>query len=141
MNSRLNLSLREKHGLVYGIDSNYQSYTDTGMFGIFYGTEPDSLEKSIDLIFKEIKKLQTVRMGKSQLQTAKNQIKGQMAMSEENYNSIMLMMAKSILDLDGIHSLDFIFNVIDEISANQLQELAVETLKLDEMSILKYVPN
>ena len=141
MNSRLNLSLREKHGLVYGIDSNYHSYTDTGMFGIFYGTEPDSLEKSIDLIFKEIKKLQTVRMGKSQLQTAKNQIKGQMAMSEENYNSIMLMMAKSILDLDGIHSLDFIFNVIDEISANQLQELAVETLKLDEMSILKYVPN
>ena len=141
MNSRLYLSLREKYGMVYGIDSSYQSYTDTGMFGIFYGTEPHSLNKSVDLIFREIKKLQNVALGKSQLQTAKNQIKGQLAMSEENYNSIMLMMGKSLLDLNRINSLDSIFNEIDQITASQLQELAQNTLKQEEMSILKYVPN
>ena len=127
--------------MVYGIDSSYQTYTDTGMFGIFYGTEPQSLGKSVDLIYKEIKKLQDVSLGMSQLQAAKNQIKGQLAMSEENYSSIMLMMAKSLLDLNRINSLDSIFNEIDKITASQLQELAQNTLNREEMSILKYVPN
>lgn len=140
MNSRLNLSLRENYGLVYSIESSYQPYTDTGMFSIFYGTEPDSLEKSIELTFKEIKKLQQKELGSSQLQTAKNQIKGQLAMSEENYNSIMLMMAKSLLDMDKIQSLDSVFEKIDKITGAQLQELAIKCLQRDEMSILTYVP-
>ncbi|MEQ9287598.1 MAG: pitrilysin family protein [Cyclobacteriaceae bacterium] len=140
MNSRLNLSLRENYGLVYSIESSYQPYTDTGMFSIFYGTEPDSLEKSIELTFKEIKKLQQKALGSSQLQTAKNQIKGQLAMSEENYNSIMLMMAKSLLDMGKIQSLDSVFEKIDKITGAQLQDLAIKSLQRDEMSILTYVP-
>ena len=52
MNSRLNLALREKYGFVYAIDATFQSYTDTGLFGIFFGTEPRQLKKSISL--KEI---------------------------------------------------------------------------------------
>jgi len=140
MNSRLNLTLREKYGLVYGIESSYQPYTDTGMFSIFYGTEPDSLDKSMDLTFKEIRKLQDKVLGSSQLQTAKNQIKGQLAMSEENYNSIMLMMAKSLLDLNRIQSLDSVFEKIDKITGVELQDLAVRELQRDDMSILTYTP-
>ncbi|MEQ6118439.1 pitrilysin family protein [Reichenbachiella sp. MALMAid0571] len=140
MNSRLNLTLREKYGLVYGIESSYQPYTDTGMFSVFYGTEPDSLERSIELTFKEIKKLQDKVLGSGQLQTAKNQIKGQLAMSEENYNSIMLMMAKSLLDLNRIQSLDSVFEKIDLITGSELQDLAVRELQRDDMSILTYTP-
>ncbi len=140
MNSRLNLTLREKYGLVYGIESSYQPYTDTGMFSIFYGTEPDSLDKSMELTFKEIRKLQDKVLGTSQLQTAKNQIKGQLAMSEENYNSIMLMMAKSLLDLNRIQSLDSVFEKIDRITGVELQDLAVRELQRDDMSILTYTP-
>ncbi|MEX1238700.1 MAG: pitrilysin family protein, partial [Cyclobacteriaceae bacterium] len=40
MNSRLNLALREKYGFVYSIDAHYIPYTDTGMFAVFFGTEP-----------------------------------------------------------------------------------------------------
>lgn len=140
MNSRLNLTLREKYRLVYGIESSYQPYTDTGMFSIFYGTEPDSLYKSMDLTFKEIRKLQDKVLGSSQLQTAKNQIKGQLAMSEENYNSIMLMMAKSLLDLNRIQSLDSVFEKIDRIKGEELQDLAVRELQRGDMSILTYTP-
>ncbi|MFY0653214.1 MAG: insulinase family protein [Cyclobacteriaceae bacterium] len=141
MNSRLNMALREKHGLVYNIESSFQPYTDTGLFSVFYATEPDMLEKSIALTFKEIEKLQARPLGSSQLQTAKNQIKGQLAMSEENYNSIMLMMAKSLLDLGEIQTLDNIFRKIDCITRNQLQGLAVESLRKDDMCILTFVPN
>ncbi len=140
MNSRLNMSLREKYGLVYGIESTYQPYTDTGLFSVFYATEPANLDRSVELIFKEIKKLQTKPLGSSQLQTAKNQIKGQLAMSEENYNSIMLMMAKSLLDMGRIQSLDNVFEQVDAITNTQLQQLAVDTLQRDDMSILTFVP-
>ena len=79
MNSRLNLSLREKYGLVYGIDANYSPYLETGQFGIYFATDPKNLKKSQRIILKEIEALKQRPMGKFQLQKAKNQIKGQMA--------------------------------------------------------------
>ena len=141
MTSRLNLSIRENHGLVYHIDSNFQALTDTGMFSIFYATEAHNLKKSIDLCFKEIKKLQSIKLGAGQLQTAKNQIKGQLAMSEENNTSIMLAMAKSILDLGDIRKLESIFEEIDAVSAIKMQTLAIEALEIKNMSILSYNPS
>lgn len=141
MTSRLNLSIRENHGLAYHIDSNFQSLTDTGLFSIFYATEPQNLDKSISLCLKEITKLQKTSLGSNQLQTAKNQIKGQLAMSEENNSSMMLAMAKSFLDLGVIRTLESIFIDIDAIDSSKIQSLAIESLDLDSLSILTYTPS
>lgn len=141
MNSRLNLSLRENHGLVYNIESNFQAFTDTGLFSIFYATEPANLNKSLQLVQKEIKKLMDVELGSKQLQTAKNQIKGQLAMSEENNQNFMLMMAKSILDHGKIEGLDVVFDKVDRVTRSQLRRLANDCLSFDQMSILKYLPS
>ncbi|MEP2024607.1 MAG: pitrilysin family protein [Reichenbachiella sp.] len=140
MNSRLNLSLRENHGMVYNIESNFQAFTDTGLFSIFYATEPANLEKSLQLVQKEIKKLKEVELGSKQLQTAKNQIKGQMAMSEENNQNFMLMMAKSMLDHKRIEGLDTVFEKVDRVTRSQLRNLANECLNFDQMSVLKFLP-
>lgn len=141
MNSRLNLSLREKHGLVYSVESSVISFSDVGMFSVFFATEPSNLNKSMNLVRKEIEKLAEVDLGSKQLQTAKDQIKGQLAMSEENNQSYMLMMAKSMLDYDRIESLEEVFSKIDFIKRNQLRDLATRLLNYDNMSILKYLPN
>ncbi len=141
MNSRLNLSLRENHGLVYGVDANYSPYIDTGALGIFFATEKKNLLKSLNLIWKEFDKLKNKPLGKLQLHTAKEQLKGQLAMSDENYSGMMLMMAKSMLDLNNIMTLDEIFRKIDEVTSDKLQEIARETLIRENMSILSYIPN
>jgi len=57
MNSRLNLSVREKHGLVYSIDAQYLAYADTGMFAIYFGTEPKQAKKCMALVHREMDKL------------------------------------------------------------------------------------
>lgn len=44
MNSRLNVSLRERRGLVYTVESNLTSYTDTGAFCIYFGTDPEDVD-------------------------------------------------------------------------------------------------
>ena len=54
MNSRLNMALREKHGLVYSIESVYQAFTDTGFIGIYYGTEEKAAAKARNIVLKEI---------------------------------------------------------------------------------------
>ncbi len=140
MTSRLNLSVREKYGYVYQIESYFQALTDTGIFSIFYATELQNLNKSIELCFKEIVKLQKVKMGVGQLKTVKNQIKGQLAMSEENNSSIMIMMGKSLLDLGVIQSIESVFAEIDAIEAHKIQELAVSALDISQMSQLLYIP-
>ncbi|GAA0893840.1 pitrilysin family protein [Fulvivirga kasyanovii] len=141
MNSRLNLALREKHGFVYSIDASYQAYTDTGLFGIFFGTEPKQLNRSVRLVKKELQKLKEKPLGIKQLHTAKEQLMGQLAMAEENNISLMLMMGKSILDRNKIESLDEIFNKIKNTTAKELQDLANEMFDENQMSQLIFLPD
>ena len=140
MNSRLNLSLREKYGYVNGIAASYSPFPDTGALGIYFATEQRNLKKSLQLIWKEFDKLKNQSMGRLQLHTAKQQLKGQLAMSEENYSGMMLMMAKSMLDLNEIISIDTIFNKIDQVTAYDLLEIANDVLEKDQMSVLSYLP-
>ncbi|MEM7109056.1 MAG: pitrilysin family protein [Bacteroidota bacterium] len=140
MNSRLNLALREKYGFVYSIDASYHAYTDTGLFAIFFGTEHKQLKKSIQLVKKELRYLREKQLGTIQLHTVKEQLMGQLAMAEENNASLMLMMGKSLLDLDRIDSLEHVFNTIRGTTAEKLRDLANEMFFEEELSILTYQP-
>ena len=79
-------------------------------------------------------------MGSVQLHKAKQQLKGQLAMSEENNNSMMLMMAKTMLDLNKIPNINDLFKKIDETTAEELMELSRENLVMERMSQLTYLP-
>jgi predicted Zn-dependent peptidase len=140
MNSRLNLAVREKHGLVYTIDANYATYIDTGLFGIYFGTEKRQLKRTISLVHKEIKRLREKPLGTLQLHQAKEQLMGQLAMAEESNIGLMMMMGKSILDLERVESLDEIFRQIRKISAQDLADIANEILPEENLSNLSYVP-
>ena len=140
MNSKLNLSLREKHGLVYGVDASYSPFLDTGQLGIYFATDAKQLKKAKRLLCKEIELLKKKPLGELQLHKAKQQIKGQLAMSEENKNTFMLMMAKSMLDVNKVPDINTMFKKIDKLKATQLQDLAVETLNIEQMSSLTYLP-
>lgn len=72
MNSRLNVSLRERRGLVYNVEANLTSYTDTGVFCIYFGTDPEDADRCIGLVHKELKKLRDSKLSSSQLSAAKN---------------------------------------------------------------------
>ena len=139
MNSRLNLAVREKHGLVYTIDANYATYIDTGLLSIYFGTEKKQLKRTTSLVLKELKKLREVPLGSLQLHTAKEQLMGQLAMAEESNMGLMMMMGKSILDQGKTDTLNEIFDQIRSISATDLLDIANDVLREDQLSILNYV--
>lgn len=140
MNSKLNLSLREKHGLVYAVEAGFTSFLDTGQLGIYFATDEKRLKKAQRLLYKEIGLLKKKPLSALQLHKAKQQIKGQLAMSEENKNAFMLMMAKNMLDINNVPNMNTMFKRIDALTSSQLQDLASETLDMEEMSSLTYLP-
>ncbi|WP_040396450.1 M16 family metallopeptidase [Cesiribacter andamanensis] len=138
--SRLNMALREKKGFVYNVDASYTPYIDTGLFSVSFATEPGQLQKSIRLVEREFRLLCEKPLGSLQLHAAQEQLIGQLAMAEENNASLMLMMGKSILDLDRIDSLDDIFGRIRQITAAELQDMACQTLQPANFSSLTLQP-
>jgi predicted Zn-dependent peptidase len=140
MNSRLNLAVREKYGLVYTIDANYATYIDTGLLSIYFGTEKKQLKRTTSLVLKELKKLREKPLGSLQLHTAKEQLMGQLAMAEESNMGLMMMMGKSILDQGKIDSLNEIFEQIKNTTAKELMDIANDVLRDDNLSFLNYVP-
>lgn len=140
MNSRLNLMLREKHGYVYSIESNYHPFSDIGFFGIYFGTEGKTLQKAQSLVLKEMSKMVIKKLGTVQLHMAKEQAIGQMAMAEENYSALMLVYGKSLLDHGKVDPLENIFNQIRNTTAEELQEIAQEMFNPDMLTFLTYKP-
>jgi len=140
MNSRLNLSIREKYGFVYGIDAHYNPFIDSGMFSISFATENKQLYRCVDLVLKELRLLREKPLGQLQLHRAKEQFIGQLAMAEENNTNLMLALAKSMLDLGDMESLSSIIEKIRNTESNELQDIANEILVEDELSFLYYKP-
>jgi predicted Zn-dependent peptidase len=138
MNSRLNLSLRERKGLAYDVESNYNAYQDTGIFSIYFGTESQNLEKSIFVVETELDKLRKSKLGPVQLSKAKNQIKGYLARGYENHESLMLSLGKSMLVFNRIDTLEDTCKKIDSLNSSQLLEIANEVFEPSRLSTLIY---
>jgi predicted Zn-dependent peptidase len=138
MNSRLNLSLREKNGLAYNVESNYNAYADTGIFSIYFGTDSQTLEKSISISMAELARLRNSMLGSIQLSKAKNQIKGYLARAYENHESLMLSMGKSLLVFNKIESIEETYKKIDNVTASQLLEISNEIFEPSHLSTLIY---
>lgn len=141
MNSRLNWALREKHGYVYSIGANYYPFSDTGLFMVSFGTEPSQLNKSLKLIFKELVSLKEKRLGIKQMNAAKEQLLGQLAMAEENNMNFMIMMARNLLDHKRVLSFDEIYSRVSDTESSTLVDLANEVFDLDSFSVLRMEPN
>ena len=138
LNSRLNLSLREKNGLAYNVESNYNAYVDTGVFSIYFGTDRQNLEKSIAITLLELNKLRNIRLGPLQFSKAKNQLKGYLARSYENHESLMLSLGKSLLVFNRIDSLEDICKKIDSLTTSELLDISNEVFEPSGLSTLIY---
>ncbi len=136
LNSRLNLSLREKYGYAYSIESMYQPYSDTGMFAIYLGTDNKNIKKSIKVVKRELKSLCEIQLGTAQFSRAKKQLAGQLAIQFESRQNEMLTIAKSHLYRPEVKSMDDFLSEIDSLSANSLMEVANEVLEEKQLSML-----
>lgn len=138
MNSSLNVSLRERRGLVYTVESNLTSYTDTGAFCIYFGTDPEDVDTCLKLTYKELKRMRDVKMTSSQLMAAKKQLIGQIGVASDNNENNALGMAKTFLHYNKYESSESVFRRIEALTAEGLLEVANEMFAEEYLSTLIY---
>ena len=138
MNSRLNVALREKNALVYNVESNLTSYTDTGVFSIYFGCDQEDRDRCIELTRKELKKLRDNLMKDSQLSAAKKQIIGQLGVASDNFENCALDMGKCFLHYNRYEEKEEVYKRIESITSNELLEIANEIFSEEQLSTLIY---
>jgi len=138
MNSRLNVILREKHGLVYNVESNMTTYTDTGFANIYFGTDPRNMDKALRLVKKTLASLRETRLSVTQLAAAKKQVIGQMGVSVDNREGVFLGLGKSFLHYNRYDTLEEVFSKIESITADNILEVANEVFAPEQLFSLIY---
>ncbi len=141
MSSRLGLNIREKYGFAYSIESQYTAYSDTGLISVYMGVDPDSLEKAIGLVYKEIDKLCQQRLGTMQLQHAKQQLIGQVALSYESGMNELLSITRSLLMGDPIEYMDEIIRKVEAVTANDIIDMANRVFDKTQLSQIVFTGN
>ncbi len=138
LNSRLNLHIREKYGYTYLLESNYTPFDDTGLWWIYFATDYKYFYKTRDLIFKELRILKNKSLGTIQLEKLKKQVKGQLALANENHAHLLNVMARSYLVFEEFESLEKTYQKIDKVSASQILECANRVFAEDHISELLF---
>ena len=138
-NSILNNTLREKNGWVYGVECGYTQYADTGIAAISLGCDKSNLDKCIEAIGKEIRKLQEAPLSDRKLKAAKKQLMGQLAISGDNGETQCLSMGKGLLAYGKITGDQKTKDMVDSITAADVQEMAQTVFNLENLSKLIYL--
>lgn len=138
MSSRLNLSLREKNGLVYTVESSMTAYTDTGVWCIYFGCDEHDINRCRRLVAKELNRLIEKPVSEKQLAAAKRQIKGQIGISYDNSESVALALGKTFLHYQHGRSQEELYRRIDALTAEELHEVAKELFRPENLTTLIY---
>lgn len=136
MNSRLNMALRERRGYSYSAESHYSPYSDTGAMMIYFSCDADKFSKSMQVTREEIRKLKSNLITEKRLIHARKQLLGQLAISHENNEHLMLTSAKRYLVFNRVDSLETIWKNMETITPQNLRDSANEIYDLQNMNTL-----
>lgn len=140
MNSKLNLNIREKYGFTYTIESGYHAYTDSGIFHVYFATDRKNFEKARKLVQNEFDKLCTKPINSRVFSQYKEQLKGQIAIAQENRLSLMLSIGKGLMNFNRIILPDEVMTRIEAVTATGVQQAAQDFLGDNKVSSLTFVP-
>ena len=124
LNSRLTLSIREQHGYAYNVEAGFSSYSDSGLWSIYMGTDRKYLEPALALIYEELHIIRTKGFTEKELIQAKEQLKGHVALSLDSNLELMFSLAKSVLIHGKVDSVSEIYDQIDMITTDEILDVA-----------------
>ena len=138
LSSRLNIALREKRGLVYTVESTLTTYTDTGVWAIYFGCDHHDANKCKRIVKKELLRLCDAPLSEKALNAAKRQIIGQIALSYDNFESVAIGMGKRMLHYNRTQAKEELIARIQALTAEQVWDAAKEIFNPDSLTILEY---
>ena len=138
LNSRLNIALRERRGLVYTVDSSMVSYSDMGLWAVYFGCDPDDVKRCCRLVRTELNRLMSHPLNDRQLTAAKRQLQGQLTIASDNREQFALDFAKNYLHSGKLRDLNDIMRHIEGLTPHDLQETANALFQEERILTLVY---
>ncbi|MGN0186428.1 MAG: M16 family metallopeptidase [Paludibacteraceae bacterium] len=136
MSSRLNMSVRERHGWAYTVESTLTLYVDTGVWSVYVGCDNSRERDCIRLIDKELCELSSRCVSPRALAKAKCQLEGQMLIADENRENLILALAKAYLQTGHCLSNAELHEALQAVTADKLRQVAADIFAEQQRSTL-----
>lgn len=136
--SRLNRSIREKEGLAYTVESSLVSYLDSGLFAIYFGTDKSQVNRCYDILLRELRLLGSQPLSTLQFSRAKRQFLGQLYLSSDNAEALMLGGARRVLEGLPLLSIEDTQRELDALQPVHLANLVNELMRPEQLFTLLY---
>lgn len=137
-NSILNLLLREKHGWVYSVECSYTPYADSGIVCVTFGCEKENLQRCLELIRREMDRLQERELSSVRFRQACRQLLGQLAVSADSGEAQALSMGKSLLVFGTVKSEEEDRQAVLSLTPDILRDCACRLFDASRLSLLIY---
>ena len=139
MSARLNLALRERRGLVYTVESTMVSYSQTGLWSVYFGCDADDRAECMRLVRAELDRFISVPLSDEELSIAKQQLKGQIGIACDNRENLALDFGKGFLHYGWKKDITALYRDIDAITAEDVQQVACELFPEERLTKLVYI--
>lgn len=140
MSSRLHQHIREQYGYCYSIHSFNQTYADTGLYGIYAGTDYSYVDHLKELVLQEFETLQNTPVPEEELAQAKSQLKGKLLMAQESMSNRMMRLARSELYFKRYITLDELVREIDSVTPEQMKKFAESFFNPEQFTETLLIP-
>ena len=138
MNSRLNLALRERNGLVYTVESSSTAYTDTGLWSVYFGCDPHDVKRCQRLVMRELQRLTDSPLSESALSAAKRQLVGQIGISFDSFENVAIGMAKRYLHYNQTLTCQELCQKVKALTREELFDTARQLFNPQNITTLIY---
>ncbi|MGM9804351.1 MAG: M16 family metallopeptidase [Muribaculaceae bacterium] len=138
MNSRLNVELRERRGMVYTVDSNVSLMSDCGMMQIYFGCDDHHLARATQIVGRVIEEIASHGISERALQAAKRQYAGQLLVASSSIEARALSVARSMLMHGSVMSDEETLTRINDVTNEQIRESAA-MIAPGQWSVLSFV--
>ena len=140
MSSRLFQEIREKRGLAYSLYSFLSAYMDTGLMGVYVGTDPSQVNQVLEIVNREIRKIRDGEVSESDLSAALEHLMGGVLLGAENTDVRMMRLAKNDYVFGRYVSYDELVAKLQEVTVDQVVAVAQDTFQNDEVSLVTLGP-
>lgn len=135
MSSRLFQKIREDNGLCYTVYSFNSAYTDTGLFSVYAGMNPEQLSRVYELIKEEITALKRDKISAELINKTKEQIKSNYMMSLESTLNRMSAIGRSMVLLNKASTPEELLEKVDNVNDEMIAQVIESVFENKEPSI------
>lgn len=136
MNARLNVALRERHGLVYTVESSMVSYSDTGVWCTYFGCDHHDTRRCLRLVRHELNRFMQAPLSESQLRAAKRQLIGQIGVACDSRESFALDFGRIYLHYGLEKDIEALCRRVEAVTADSLMEVARDLFAPENLTTL-----